>query len=329
MKDRIAAPWLAIGWLGAVLLPWHMIDAGFFAFGWLKGYPGPESGPAIWQIAVAGEWWLLPSLLPLLAATWAVWRGDERMPDLLVQAGITGIVLALLQGFLIDHRGWTLSILGAGGPKQAGMGYGALALCLSYLMMMCRGLALRGFCRGDTFVVGSIALVVALISLFVLFPVLTILASAFQDNQGNLSFPSFWEKVTESSIWGLDCLTSNLRCGVAWNTLFLAILTGAGTTLLGLAFALIAVRSGFRFKGLLRVMSVLPIITPPFVIGLAVILLFGRAGLVSTFLYEWFDVPRSRWIYGLTGVFLAQLLAFTPIAFLVLIGVVQGIAPSL
>ena len=92
MKDRIAAPWLAIGWLGAVLLPWHMIDAGFFAFGWLKGYPGPESGPAIWQIAVAGEWWLLPSLLPLLAATWAVWRGDERMPDLLVQAGITGIV---------------------------------------------------------------------------------------------------------------------------------------------------------------------------------------------------------------------------------------------
>lgn len=238
-------------------------------------------------------------------------------------------MLALLQGFLIDHRGWTLSILGAGGPKQAGMGYGALALCLSYLMMMCRGLAMRGFCRGDTFVVGSIALVVALISLFVLFPVLTILASAFQDNQGNLSFPSFWEKITESSIWGLDCLTSNLRCGVAWNTLFLAILTGAGTTLLGLAFALIAVRSGFRFKGLLRVMSVLPIITPPFVIGLAVILLFGRAGLVSTFLYEWFDVPRSRWIYGLTGVFLAQLLAFTPIAFLVLIGVVQGIAPSL
>ena len=329
MKDRIAAPWLAIGWLGAVLLPWHMIDAGFFAFGWLKGYPAAESGPAIWQIVAAGQWWLLPALLPLLATTWAVWRGDERMPDILVRAGVTGIALALLQGFLIDHRGWTLALLGPGGPKQAGMGYGALALCLSYLMMMCRGLALRGFCRGDTFVVGSIALVVALISLFVLFPVLTILVSAFQDNQGNLSFPSFWEKITESSIWGLDCLTSNLRCGVAWNTLFLAILTGAGTTLLGLAFALIAVRSGFRFKGLLRVMSVLPIITPPFVIGLAVILLFGRAGLVSTFLYEWFDVPRSRWIYGLSGVFLAQLLAFTPIAFLVLIGVVQGIAPSL
>jgi iron(III) transport system permease protein len=89
------------------------------------------------------------------------------------------------------------------------------------------------------------------------------------------------------------------------------------------------VRTGFRFKGVLRVMSVLPIITPPFVIGLAVILLFGRAGAVSTLLFEWFDVPRSRWIYGLPGLFMAQLLSFTPIAFLVLIGVVQGVAPSL
>ena len=40
-------------------------------------------------------------------------------------------------------------------------------------------------------------------------------------------------------------------------------------------------------------------------------------------------MPRSRWIYGLPGVLIAQLLAFTPIAFLVLIGVVQGISPSL
>ena len=111
--------------------------------------------------------------------------------------------------------------------------------------------------------------------------------------------------------------------------MFLADLVGAGSTLLGLAFALIAARTAFRYKGALRVMSVLPIITPPFVIGLALILLFGRAGAVSALLFDWFDIPRSRWIYGLPGVALAQLLAFTPIAFLVLLGVVQGISPSL
>src|SRR4029434_4925344 len=37
----------------------------------------------------------------------------------------------------------------------------------------------------------------------------------------------------------------------------------------------------------------------------------------------------TRWIYGLPGVWLAQVLAFTPIAFLVLIGVVEGISPSM
>ena len=139
----------------------------------------------------------------------------------------------------------------------------------------------------------------------------------------------FVAKFLDRSIWGLDCVTANLRCGVAWNTLFLGVLVGVGTTALGLAFALIATRTDFRFKGMLRMLSVLPIITPPFVIGLALILLFGRSGAVSTLLCEWFDIPRSRWIYGLPGVFIAQLLAFTPIAFLVLIGVVQGISPTL
>jgi len=40
---------------------------------------------------------------------------------------------------------------------------------------------------------------------------------------------------------------------------------------------------------------------------------------------EWaFAVAPSRWIYGLPGVWLAQTLAFTPVAFLVLIGVVEA-----
>lgn len=130
-------------------------------------------------------------------------------------------------------------------------------------------------------------------------------------------------------MWGLGCLVSSVGCGVAWNTLFLGIVVGAGTTGLGLAFALIVTRTEFGAKQTLRVLTVLPIITPPFVIGLAVILLFGLAGAVTTFV-EWvFGIPASRWIYGLPGVWLAQMLAFTPTAFLVLIGVAGGISPSM
>jgi iron(III) transport system permease protein len=224
----------------------------------------------------------------------------------------------LAQGFLFRHP----NITPAGWPTQAGMGYGALLVATGFLMLFCLGLAARGFCRGDAFVVGSIGVVVATIAAFVFFPIGVMLASAFE---GGTFLASFFDR----SVWGIDCLYSGLRCGVAWNTVFLAVVVGAGSTFLGLAFALIAARTAFRYKGVLRVMSVLPIITPPFVIGLAVILLFGRAGAVTELARDWLDIPRTRWIYGLAGVALAQLLAFTPIAFLVLLGVVQGISPSL
>jgi iron(III) transport system permease protein len=177
-------------------------------------------------------------------------------------------------------------------------------------------------------VVGAIGLIIAVVAAFIFFPVTTILTSALRDNDGNYALALFFEKLFDDKIWGIACIHSTVNCGVAWNSLVLAILVGIGSTLLGLAFALIATRTGFRAKRLLRALTVLPIITPPFVIGLAIILLFGRAGVVTQFLAA-FGIAPSRWIYGLPGILFAQLLAFTPIAFLVLIGVVEGVSPAM
>jgi iron(III) transport system permease protein len=197
------------------------------------------------------------------------------------------------------------------------------------LFLLTGGLAARGMANADVFVAGSIGLVVALVLAFILFPVSQVLISALQDNDGAYAPAVFAGKLFDDSIWGVDCVVSNLGCGAAWNSFMLAVLTGGTTTLLGLAFALIATRTDFRAKRLLRVLTVLPIITPPFVIGLAIILLFGRSGAVSQFLEYAFDIPSSRWIYGLPGIWFAQTLAFTPIAFLVLIGVVEGVSPAM
>ena len=299
--------WLAATAAGLLLAPWYAIEGA----GW--------GAPAV-LLVFQGRPWLAALFLPLLGAVatrpWRLPR--ERAGTVFIYLGLAGILLLLAQGFLFRHP----NITPAGWPTQPGMGYGGLLTALGFLMLFCQGLAARGFCRGDFFVVGAIGLVVASIAVFVFFPIFVMLASAFEGG-------GFAESFFDRSIWGIDCLYSAVRCGVAWNTVFLAILVGAGSTLLGLAFALIAARTAFRFKGLLRLMSVLPIITPPFVIGLAIILLFGRAGAITALLYDWLDIPRSRWIYGLAGVAFAQLLAFTPIAFLVLLGVVQGISPSL
>src|SRR5256885_6567682 len=107
------------------------------------------------------------------------------------------------------------------------------------------------------------------------------------------------------------------------------MMTSSAATLLGLCFVLIVTRTQFRARRLLSVLSILPMITPPFVIGLALILLFGRSGALNALLEWGFGLRPTRWIYGLPGVWLAQTLALTPVAYLVLVGMSEGISASL
>ena len=170
----------------------------------------------------------------------------------------------------------------------------------------------------------------ALLLLFIALPVAKALYGAFLNEQGQWAFSAIFERVGSERVWGLGCLAGGLRCGVAWNTLFLALLTATGTTVLGTMMALLAERSaGPRLQTPLRVVAMLPMITPPFVVGLGLILLFGRAGIVNQLLEYAFDIAPTRWFYGGFGVWIAQLFSFTPIAFMIMRGVVQGVAPSL
>jgi iron(III) transport system permease protein len=324
---RTAVGWLALGWLGFAVLPWYGLERG--------GLGDLGTGAGLWLALAGGRPWLLPLVVPLalawLARRWP--RGDPRVADVLLAAGALGLGWMAAQGLAVGLRGWSAAWLagltGSPGPSQPAMGWGAGLVALAFLMLLCDGFAARGHFRGDAFLTGSVGLVVGLVTLFVFAPIASVLLSALRDDAGALAPRVFFAKLLDGSIWGSDCLWSSLRCGVAWNTLFLAVMVGAATTLLGLAFALVATRTEFPAKGLLRALTVLPIITPPFVIGLALILLFGRSGAVTAFLADTFGLPRTRWLYGFPGVFLAQVLAFTPIGFLVLIGVVQGISPSL
>ena len=334
--NRTTALWLAVGWAGFTLLPWHAIDGGFWSFVWLDGFPfDKEFAPGIVQIPAHGRWWLIPIGLALLPPLFVLRRGrtDPVFAFVLLGAGIFGFAVTFTQGFAIGIQGWQyeslISAFGELGDRQFGMGYGALLVIGSFLFFITRGVAARGAIKGDVFVVSSIGLVIAMVIAFIIFPVSRILLSAVQDNDENFAPALFADKLFSSKIWGLDCLTSTVGCGVAWNSLVMAVVVGASTTLLGFAFALLATRTGFKAQKLLRVLTVLPIVTPPFVIGLAVILLFGRAGAISTFLEWGLDITPSRWIYGLPGIWFAQTLAFTPIAFLVMIGVVEGVSPSM
>ncbi|WJI73353.1 MULTISPECIES: iron ABC transporter permease [unclassified Mesorhizobium] len=324
---RSALPWVMAAWASFVLLPWYKVEGGFLSFDWLAQ---PADATPVIMLALGGRPWLLPLVLPLLLASWLVARNN---PKSLAVAGAAGLLWLAIEGFSIIHSGWGFGLLtqiaGTPGPMQPGLGWGAALYAVAMLMFIAEALAARGWCKGDRFVVGSLSIVIASLILFVAYPLLSILTSAIKDNDGNVVPALFFDKIFSANIWSLRCLYGEGSCGVAWNTVAIAVLVGFFCTALGLALALIALRTKLPAKWLLRGLSILPIITPPFVIGLALILLFGRAGIVTNLMSMHLGIPRSRWIYGMAGITIAQVLAFTPIAFLVLVGVLQGVSPSM
>lgn len=330
--------WLVLGLIGFCILPWYVQEDGFWGFEWLvDGYPfDPDYAPGLFLLLQGEKLWLAPIpvwlLLPVFALGFSS-RTNRYAANVLLLAGLLGLTWIAIQGYSIGLRGWNYEALtqlfGPLEDRQFGMGSGALLVTASFLFIMTTGIAGRGAVNGDIFVVGAIGLIIAMVTVFIFFPIVQMLSSALRDNDGVYSLGIFATKFLDNKIWGLSCIQGGTRCGVAWNSLFLAILVGFSTTALGLAFALVATRSGFRFGKMLRALTVLPIITPPFVIGLAIILLFGLSGSITQFVADLFNLQPTRWVYGLPGIYIAQMLSFTPIAFLVLIGVVEGVSPSM
>ncbi|MGE7370438.1 ABC transporter permease [Neorhizobium sp. NPDC001467] len=326
---------LTLGFAAMALLPWYRIEQGFYAFGWLGVLPGePSVAPGILQILLHGRVWLIAVLAAYGLAVAARFTADPMLRGkLLGLAGGFGVLFLAFQGLAIGVTGftWTISeaIFGQLADGQPPLGAGAVLSAICFVLIFAFGLAERGVMRGDAFVVATISMLIFLVAVFVFYPIGSMFIGAFQDFDGSANFDGFTRNIADSSIWSLDCVIGGARCGVAWRTLFLATMTAAGSTALGLAFALVATRTRFPFKKGLRLLTILPIITPPFVIGLALTLLFGRAGIVTHGLSTTFGIEPSRWLYGLTGIWIAQVLSFTPISFLVLIGVVEGVSPSM
>ena len=226
--------------------------------------------------------------------------------------------------------GWTFSAGFALGVGGSSFGLGAAVALTALTLLLARGLARRGRFGGDVTVATIVVVIAGLLLLFIFYPVGRALISALRDSTGAFAPGLAWERLTASDIWGLGCFGGGVNCGVAINSVILATLVGFLSTAFALVLALAVQRGNSRSLGAVaKLMSVLPIVTPPFVIALALVVLFGRTGLVTTFLSDTLGMPRTRWIYGLPGVTIAQVLSFTPIAFMMLSGAIAAISPTL
>jgi iron(III) transport system permease protein len=225
--NRPILVWSALGLAAFLLLPWYALPDGLLSlqgFGELVG--GHDSSSAIAQVFLHRRPWLIPGAVALLAGLLAVSMAPTRRQGIvLFSAGAIGTAAVLVQGFAIG-----LAPAGSTSLSQPGFGWGAVVVLLALLMVTACGVARMGAFRGDLFVAGAVVLSGALLVIFVAYPVLRSLSSALIDESGRLNLTLAYRRIANEHIWGFGCLTGGGRCGVAWNTLLLAVLTGAGTT---------------------------------------------------------------------------------------------------
>ncbi|MFC2477875.1 MAG: ABC transporter permease [Treponema socranskii subsp. buccale] len=152
--------------------------------------------------------------------------------------------------------------------------------------------------------------------LFIVYPLSILLVdSVYEENQITLS--------VFARIFGM----SGFRNAIS-NTLQLGFISGILATLVGFLFAYVDmyVSVGNKFvKGLFKIVSVLPVVSPPFVLSLSAIMLFGRTGIITRNL---FNLSTTK-LYGLPGICLVQTLTFFPVCYLMLKGLLKNIDPSL
>lgn len=110
-----------------------------------------------------------------------------------------------------------------------------------------------------------------------------------------------------------------------YNSIIMGILTsiiGAG---IGFLFAFTLARTDIPFKKAFHLVAIIPIISPPFIGAMAIIMLFGNNGLITSGLL---GINNFK-IYGFRGLLFAQVITFFPVAYITLRGVLESISPTL
>lgn len=110
-----------------------------------------------------------------------------------------------------------------------------------------------------------------------------------------------------------------------WNSLKLGVSSAVISTLIGFVFAFSVARTRMFGRKFFNFVAVFPVVSPPFVLALAMILLFGSSGLISR---EVFGM-QSTDVYGFKSLLIIQAMSYSPIAYLNLKGVLESMDASL
>ena len=168
----------------------------------------------------------------------------------------------------------------------------------------------------DPIMVSMIVVLLVFLALFILYPLLMLLVDSFYA-EGTITLDVF------KRVLNLERFRNAFK-----NTLTLGFIVGFASTAIGLLFAYVEVYVKLKTKileKLFGLVSMLPVVSPPFVLSLSMIMLFGRSGIITRSLLGIYDSN----IYGLLGISVVQTLTFFPVCYLMLKGLLKNIDPSL
>lgn len=157
------------------------------------------------------------------------------------------------------------------------------------------------------------ALLWAGVFLFAAVPVLAVIRQAASGEDG-LDAAALWGYLNQEVVWR-----------AFRNSVALALATGVTSTLAGFVLAYTVTRTTAPGRRLFHLLALLPIVAPPFVLALAIILLFGRSGLISSALLG----IRGADVYGFGSLLLIQTLSFSSLAYLNIRGMLLAMDASL
>ena len=159
----------------------------------------------------------------------------------------------------------------------------------------------------------AVNLTILLLLLFVVYPLLKILIFSMTDADGNFSLENL-----------KTILTTSRYLAVFGRTMLLGVIVAVIATFIGYVFAYTITRTNVPCKGFLKTIATLPILSPPFILSLSIIFLFGKQGFITKTLL---GITGNN-VYGMGSLVVVQVMSFFPIAYLTLSGILSSIDAS-
>ena len=169
----------------------------------------------------------------------------------------------------------------------------------------------------DPVMMTTIVLLIVFLSLFILYPLAILLVDSIYSDGTGITTRFFQESFSKYTF--IRAITNTLKVG---------FLVGILSAAVGLLFAYVEVYVKVKTKfmaGLFKVVSMLPVVSPPFVLSLSMIMLFGKAGIITRHLLGIYDNN----VYGFWGITVVQTMTFFPVCYMMFRGLLKNIDPSM